>query len=375
MITNSNMIANILRRMAVILPCSIILYLILIIWLPLPGHKEIFLEIEHEYNVITYETIANRLKPGTHSDEEWSLRLLDYVHRNVFIPSNATVIDQEPLDMLARGIGWCDQQANLLMYIAARAGMDARLIFLKLASGVSPHSVTEIMNDDAWRVFDPYCGITFRNPYTGQLATRQDLIAQPYLITQHPKAVAITQVSGGIPSHVFTSMPGQYIHEPRIFVMKEGRQKPWLFNLPAPLRETLLSSLQNIYLTMKLQAVEDITTRQYVKARHYHFWDKYEKARRGYEAITLSDAASPVLEPSMFFYGLLEFERGAYENSITQWQTLVERFPNGAWLLTTHSLLGEAYLAIGETEEAKVHLLQGDPANPLLDTALHLASL
>ena len=52
--------------------------------------------------------------------------------------------------------GSCDQQAHLLISLAALKGIEGRIIFLFGADSITHHSVAELKIDNNWAMFDPF---------------------------------------------------------------------------------------------------------------------------------------------------------------------------------------------------------------------------
>jgi transglutaminase-like putative cysteine protease len=109
------------------------------------------------FNTLQMKQLADSVSHDANSDKEISLLLYHYVNENIKNPEAfQTVKDQHPFDVLTDAYGSCDQQAHLLISLAALKGIEGRIIFLLGADSISHHSVAELKIDKNWAMFDPF---------------------------------------------------------------------------------------------------------------------------------------------------------------------------------------------------------------------------
>ncbi|HLC66933.1 MAG TPA: transglutaminase-like domain-containing protein, partial [Candidatus Nanoarchaeia archaeon] len=160
--------------------------LIAILLLSFTGHVLIFSNmrvLDFAHRELSYRSLANRLTDAT--DPATITRdTIKFVSRNVFLPSNTPVIDDDPWDVLLRGNGYCDQMNQLAAALLEKQGITAHWTALRKASGDEPHAVLEVLRGDRWEVFDPLFDTLLLTP-TGNVATISEICADPSIITNN----------------------------------------------------------------------------------------------------------------------------------------------------------------------------------------------
>ncbi|MBU1808894.1 MAG: transglutaminase-like domain-containing protein [Candidatus Omnitrophica bacterium] len=100
-----------------------------------------------------------------------------------------------PIERLNRGVGWCNESAEVFMHLAQYQGIKTRLLFLT-KKGVdlnnmsecmktSPHSIAEAWDGDRWVIVDTLFDLDMKNK-DGKMASRQDVKKDITLIKNTP---------------------------------------------------------------------------------------------------------------------------------------------------------------------------------------------
>jgi hypothetical protein len=109
------------------------------------------------FKEISYRIIYNKLTDFCEGDSCRAMRIFTFVSENVSVPLQGhPVKDGSPFDILCKGYGYCNQQAHLLITIAAMGEMKGNLIFLRGYDSVSHHSVSELYIGDKYIILDPF---------------------------------------------------------------------------------------------------------------------------------------------------------------------------------------------------------------------------
>ena len=105
------------------------------------------------YRDFFYYHIASILIKDEKSPIDKQEAVAEYIHQNVFGRVNQSIypeIDHPANDVLLRGVGWCDQVADLFIRLVEWDGMQAFDIFLsdfKDGKRISPHTVAIVVPD------------------------------------------------------------------------------------------------------------------------------------------------------------------------------------------------------------------------------------
>ena len=86
---------------------------------------------------------------------------MEWTYENVRPPYAAPprIVSDNSYRIVRRGFGYCDQAAHVFATLAAYAGYQSRMWFLRRADGVSPHSIAQVRLDNRWiTVIDPFMG-------------------------------------------------------------------------------------------------------------------------------------------------------------------------------------------------------------------------
>jgi len=124
---------------------------------------------------IEMRALALRVSAGGGTDEQITLRMLDWTHANIRPqPRDLPVVDDHPYNVVVRGYGTYDQAASVFALLVAYCGVPATWMFSRPA-GLSQYAFAFALLDEQWRVFDPREGVAFkdRDGALGSLAVLQ----------------------------------------------------------------------------------------------------------------------------------------------------------------------------------------------------------
>ena len=141
-----------------------------------------------------YAQIAGEITANARSDRERVMDVFDWTRRRIRqTPDGWPIVDDHILNIIIRGYGLNDQQADVFTTLSTYAGVPA--FWAKVPpSGDTPHLLLSFARvDGRWRVFDVAEGAVFRAP-SGQLATLDDLAAHPESIPPSLRTLTVDGV-------------------------------------------------------------------------------------------------------------------------------------------------------------------------------------
>ena len=103
------------------------------------------------YRELLYSNIAHENK--SNEEKETITNLFIYVANNLSTSDPYNVVDKNPYTDLIRGIGWCDQQAFLLMNLLNKVDISRSRL-----RDVNAHTYSEVLIDKNWAIIDPFFG-------------------------------------------------------------------------------------------------------------------------------------------------------------------------------------------------------------------------
>ena len=147
----------------------------------------------YAYKEVTYRTILNNLCGKEKDPQRVSIKVLDFLHKNLYTPRGAGAVDEDVYNDLIRGISWCDQRAWALGTLLGRLGIDNRMVMTRNPEGISNHTISELFINGKWRFFDPYWGMVIYDQ-RGELVSYRDICANPSLFYLSPKMTMIKNI-------------------------------------------------------------------------------------------------------------------------------------------------------------------------------------
>ena len=106
------------------------------------------------YREITYSKIAQDLIGS--SKDATLINMFMYVANSLHTYKSSKVVDKNSFIDAVRGVGWCDQQAFLLMHLLNKAGISKTRL-----RDVQSHTYSEVRVGSKWIVVDPYSSLIF----------------------------------------------------------------------------------------------------------------------------------------------------------------------------------------------------------------------
>jgi len=95
--------------------------------------------------------------------------MFEYVANNLHTYKNSKVVDRNSFNDAVRGVGWCDQQAFLLMHLLNKSGVSNTRL-----RDVQGHTYSEVKVGNKWIVVDPFSSLIFLDS-DGQYLAIEDL--------------------------------------------------------------------------------------------------------------------------------------------------------------------------------------------------------
>jgi hypothetical protein len=138
-----------------------------------------------------YRHIAGEIGDGAMADTDRVVRVFEWTRRHIRqTPDDWPVVDDHILNIVIRGYGTNDQQADVFTTLASYAGVPAFWAKVPATPG-QPHLLLSFARvDGRWRVFDVASGVAFRTG-RGALATLDDIHADPALIPAEVRALPV----------------------------------------------------------------------------------------------------------------------------------------------------------------------------------------
>lgn len=172
------------------------------------------------YRSAHYQILADETTDGASTQHERVLAIFDWTQRNVRdTPEAWTVVDDHILNIIIRGHGTADQQADVFTTLCTYAGIPAfwtKVEPKRLPTGLI---LSFASVDGRWVVFDVANQVMFRND-RGELATADDLRGRSDLI---PPAVRELKVQDTRYYRFFEDLRPPLVPSP----LRAELQMPW----------------------------------------------------------------------------------------------------------------------------------------------------
>ena len=111
-----------------------------------------------------YNNLYHNICSKNDSDSLKIIKCFEYVSNKIKPPGHfIKTKGLDPVEILEKGYGSCDQQSNLLITILEKGGFPGKLLFLYDNDSISLHSICEIKIDNRNIMLDPFYGILFYN--------------------------------------------------------------------------------------------------------------------------------------------------------------------------------------------------------------------
>ena len=319
------------------------------------------------YRLASYMFLANTITREATSQDEVIQEIFAYTHRNLDAISGVKTIWVSPLHDLRRGIAWCDQQSNVFATLLAFKNIPAKYFYLFDDHGGSPHTMSLVNDGTEWQLMGPMNGLMFQKK--AQNLTLEDIQNHPRLILykkyfpeKYKQTLQWYQTF--IPlrkeslKHLHEGLTAYDINikdTNKHMICLTLKYFMFLFG------DHFLHFFQDHWLHHKVrtltpqeyqldQVTPDFIT--YFKARNYHLYNRYEKAKPLYEKMIQDYPQSRYTDDALFFLGKLYLKTDHLQKAIEVFQDLEKTYPNSGWLITAHFFKGTAYEKMNNYENA-----------------------
>ena len=277
-----------------------------------------------------------------------------WTHANVRPQYGApqTLIADNFYNVARRGFGYCDQLSHIVATFAFFAGHDARMLFLRRADGVSPHTVTQVYIGGRWVLVDSWIGAVLRDD-ADQMLTVDDILDRPYLLHKFAyDTVGITPdlFARGIP---FRSFPYDSIPDlvSRLDRKVTGNDKPpevtsSVITSPLPSDAPPATSSPVAPHASREQIAAEIVA--YDSARRAHLDTHYDKAIDGYAQVLSDLVDAPIARAVRFQLGLAYLDNNLPEQSKAAFDLALRADPNSEWTPSSLFFRAEARARLGQ---------------------------
>ena len=284
--------------------------------------------------------------------------LLDYIYQNVtpeVDPGTYPVIDQPPIELLIRGVGWCNQVSSL--YVLMLEPLDIRgfgLVLTKVDGDrwVSPHTLAVVVpkgvSEEAYRqmhpnygpyqikgrtpstpegmntgtVVDPSYGVLFKTP-DNQPATLGDLCSQNIHSSQIKLIKNINKVHG---QELFCNQVELCWANTPISEYKEWRGRICNYIYPI-LPKWAIHLFQDLVLLKVYSPLYKGPAYTYIKARNYHLYERFDEAIENYNEVIEKTSDKETVIASTFWKGMIYFRKKEFHKAGKIFESIIEDHP------------------------------------------------
>lgn len=307
----------------------------------------------HTYYRLLYNIIADRETRGCSSDEGKALNLFRYTADRLF--HQGTPYECKPAESFIYGEAYCDFKARALNELLGVAGIKSRYAMLldRNNSGISAHTLNEVLLNGKWCVFDPSLNIIFRDS-DDDFISLDDMSGDFNLIRNERKFTALKNYDRkGYDNFVlWFEDVFPIVYEPRRSTPRLLQKHIFDDILDAYYKlfgGSFVNFYQNAYLNFKKKYPEGKDFQLFFLARNYHLAYRYNLALTNYNLLLRNFPQSKYKEDAIFFSGLLYFDLRDYPRAIEYFRIIVDRYPV-KWSAPAYYYLGKAYCRINEDE-------------------------
>jgi hypothetical protein len=315
--------------------------------------------------VMFFRSTASRLVAQASTDSERLSALMAWAHENVRpqYAAPARVVSDTFVDIVRRGYGYCDQSAHVFATLAHFAGYDVRLLFLRRADGVSPHTVAEVRAGDRWVVVDPWLGVLFREP-SGRLAGRAELgtsaeLPEGYEVVGSRIDVGYFERATTFETFPYQDVPGLARRFWRRVPGSSAAASPPVGpRVPGPSgdRRTAAPRASRSRPAAVSGPPSDADLRQLDEARWAHLEGRYVDAIPAYQQLLGRHLPDDTAESIRFFLGLAFLRSGRHADAVAAFDSALEAEPNTSWRPSVLLYRAEARLLSGDITRAVADL-------------------
>jgi tetratricopeptide (TPR) repeat protein len=318
----------------------------------LASRESLVLDVYETVAAVTFfRSAAERLTLGQPTDRERLEKLLAWTHDNVR-PQGAAptrVLSDNFYDIIRRGFGYCDQAAHVFATLAHFAGYDARLLFLRRADNVSPHSVAEVHVGDSWVVGDPWLGVLWRDAEGNPIGVDR-LLANASLLRSMGYESMGLNVDDFLRATVFEAFPYQSAAATFDKVVSKMRLQP-IAPPPSTIALSPSAPVDTSVSTDGVPATDGLVA--YDNARRAQLDGRYLDAVDAYRSLELGVIPTELSDSVDFFVGLALLRAGHTTDALKAFDEALAKSPRSDWRNSVLYYRGLAYVDLGELEKAR----------------------
>lgn len=318
----------------------------------LQSHESLIVDSYETVSALgVFRSIAARLTAGKTNDHEKLEALADWTNETVRpqYAAPSRIVADNVYDIVRRGFGYCDQDAHVFATLARLAGYDSRLLFLRRADGVSPHSVAQVDVGGRWVVVDAWLGVVWADE-AGVLLTVEDVLARPSLYKRWPyERLWSLHLDDFARGTAFRTFPYQSLMEFIDKVATKVRGQPFA---PPP------SSVGLAPLMPAGSGGDDIVNPidpagilTYDRARRLHLEGRYRDAVAAYQEALRNGVDADISAAARFFIGLALLRAGDLDAAIAAFARVLET-DAGDWRPSVLQYQGTALEQLGDRARA-----------------------
>jgi len=324
---------------------------------------------DYAHRELVLRVVAERAAAGATTTSERAMALADYLHANLYIFPGIEILEEnlsrDPLFYLVRSIGWCDQQAGVLVALARKLGIDGALLDLEPSTDPARHVVALLDIGGVYRVFDPYYGIVFTRA-DGEPATLDDLRSPARPVSDQYDAIVQFVGPGELDGYrnLFDTSAEHTVRRLTWGIARDTVSRlvdAWYFALG----DRFVSLYQDLYFLAAAPSAPE-------RARLLHLAGRLESARALYEAMRAEPAkhfdyggaedaflAREPAEAGNFSVGVdfhlarLHLERGDVEMALKAFATIALDHSASPWAAKASYFAGAISEMRGDPEAAK----------------------
>ncbi|MCR4436297.1 MAG: hypothetical protein QHH06_04355 [Clostridiales bacterium] len=304
--------------------------------------------------LLAYKRIADSFDRYPEGSTEKLKAMVSWVHNNIR-PQYAApdrVVDDNFYNVLRRGYGYCDNDAQALDIIAFMNHYEVHSLALyDIDSKKSPHTLNEIKWNGMWVVVDPWKNVVFEKD--GKLLAKEDIIMDGSILKQYGYAEDITPDCF---KNSFVLKPFPLVSFSDIInKLKENRNKVAAVNKNAEEREAEeerktaeeARAAGKTGNTEEPKAVkpddeklkEAIYT--YDQARKADIAGDYQEAFQLYNKIETEDAPADIREAADFQKAVVLLKAGDYDKANELFNSFLTGHKDSEWIPSVYYFLGQ----------------------------------
>lgn len=317
----------------------------------------LFSEItEKRYNKVMCYYIARNLTDKSADFNGKIISLRDFVNENVLsLHGYPNRLDTCAIEKLISGIGWCDQQARVFMQLARSIGITSRLLFLRLESGSSPHSIAEALTPyGRWIIVDLAYKLNLVNE-NGNFASQHDIKTCPSIIADNERVKLRAPLEERWADPAYLAI---YSNPPRYVITKEGIKIDLLRIIPLWAIKPVVSIINKKYINQIEPSVKDIYEFKMIKARTYHVLGDYNESEKLYGEVIADSSNLSLARKAEFYKAILLKDQGEYKKAYDYITNVLKKYKVNPYRKFLFGLRARILIKMNKPYEAEKDLIE-----------------